>query len=263
METIKRIYSSTAEFLEEVKQPPLEKTLKAMCREAPSSERLDYSFFKTSSYEEALNLAEFGFAQDSIRLQKALLKRQKHETARPVVKNDLRGSRASVGRFLAGQPNCMKRKVKTEAEKPVAKIMCDVSLHCKIDAEYVFKAGAILMNCIYTLERNGIRVELYAGRYTMSRSSNVEVQSFVKIKDATSPLNLNKVAFYVTHPSFARRLMFRDLERLPLKKKDGWYEYGYPNGEKHHGKQTDGCTHVSILKMIKDNLNEEDILKLF
>lgn len=229
-----------------------------------STTKDDIIWTGTKSYEESDSAMQYGIDCEAKLLKAALDMRHKDVTSRPVVKNDVRGSRVSVGRFLAGQPNCMKRKIKVENEKPVIKIICDISHPSHVNTKEVARVGAIILNTIYTLEGRGVRVELYCGSTSDSMGGEERSFRYVKVKDSGSPLNLKKVAFFLLNPSFQRRILFRALENSE-DLAENWAGYGGRSEEIRnlHGQKILGGVYISANKIGKERYKEEDLLKLF
>lgn len=179
-----------------------------------SSER----FTGTKDYKTADQLLICG---DSANLDKLMsvsgvdLSAVRGNQKRNVCQKSVCGGVPLVPVFLTGVPKNMlaSRKITTKTKVISLLINCAYDFH--ITTDKIINLGAKLVSIIRYLEKNGIRVNLYAGVYLQDSLKN-DYQFAVLIKNAGAPLNLLNIAYPIINPSFLRRHVFRWLETLPI-----------------------------------------------
>lgn len=179
-------------------------------------------FTKTANFEEAEKLMAGGYLEGAKRVQTYMLK-----TAGNGIKNtlynDIIGFAPNVPNYLAGIPTNMLNRKKTKAKKNIIRIFINSTVDYTIEAEQIEQAAARLFNVIVGIEKSGCRVELYSGWLAEVKAE--QINAAVCIKPATTPLNINSVAYAVVHPSFFRRHGLAVIERSGVRCK--WSNYGY------------------------------------
>jgi len=87
----------------------------------------------------------------------------------------------------------------------IVRIVANVAASGSVSAESLFVRGAVVFATIDILESLGHRVELTVARGTKAPNGSV-FQVFVLVKSADQPLDADRLAFCLCHPSFLRRL---------------------------------------------------------
>ena len=133
------------------------------------------------------------------------------------------GRKVSLGRYLAGDPNCMKRKVRaTELGKGKAiRMAVNVAVNGFVSAEHIANYGAALVACIDELEQSGFRVELSV--HSIFAIRNKKFVTGYMVKGAGDPLDYGQMAFCVGHPASERRIQFALAHQLPTAYFTEWY----------------------------------------
>src|SRR5262249_20209749 len=98
-----------------------------------------------------------------------------------------------------------------------------------VDAECIYNRGAAILAAIDPLESAGVRVEVDLDETIEARRGKV-FRRTIPLKAADDPVDRDKLAFAICHPSTLRRLIFRLHEQQGRKR---WEEmgagtYGHP-----------------------------------
>lgn len=221
-------FESPAAFVEAITKRQVNKVFVGKeCASHKETARYN-DFSSTKNFDEALDLFVHGDRSKLSRIEAALIRKKiKPDFApRRALKHDVRGCIACVPAFNAGIPTNMLRVHKTPVKTNVINIVFGTGTSCRYSAERIEEAGARLLSVISTIERRGVRVNLYCG--TFAESKGQKLANLIRIKRATDPLNRLMIAFPVANPSFHRRLAFAFRETCPAKLSSTWPNgYGY------------------------------------
>ena len=219
-----------SEFLSEVAKRP---RVPNPATETPG----DATFYGTSSFEAAMDLAIKGWNPGRSRMMKT------HDRLMAAVKGgeqfapryEVTGDEVDVGEFLTGEPECMIEYQMAPARKPVVKLVVGCALSCAIEGSSYERRGAVILAAIEAAEEAGVRVELWAdysrtNRVEYSRVPEHKISHRVKVKDACDPVEVDRLAFAMMNPAMVRRLMWRTHEIYGPTQFDkcGGGAYGYP-----------------------------------
>ena len=109
----------------------------------------------------------------------------------------------------------------------IVKLIIDIGAHCGIDKKSIANRGAAVAALVDEIESTGKRCEIWASFCTSMKGKTL--YSFVCAKASGEPLDIDKVAFTIGHPSMLRRMMFAVIEACPFTDKSGFEgTYGYP-----------------------------------
>lgn len=130
-----------------------------------------------------------------------------------------------VPNAIAGMPNSMLWVRKVERPAPVLTLVYNVGVTAGYNAEEVRKASARVLSAVMSLERKGVRVNLYVASAQNKSDSHQRCGFIVKIKDAGQYLDPIKVAVPMVSIAMNRRFGFRYRETkkgLAKSWKDGY-----------------------------------------
>lgn len=196
------------------------------------SKRDDYSFTRTHSYDEALNLLSCGWEEPLEKIKKGVSSNFKSNTtlnkSRP--QTGVVGYAPCVPNAIMGLPNSMIATEKTPSKVKAVTILFSMSVTGGYSQENILKAGIVILNIINDLELAGYRVrldvEFFGAGSSASSTPNRICSARVNVKDWRQPLDLKKLAFPISHPSMFRRFGFHWVETYP-KLTDRAYRSGY------------------------------------
>lgn len=186
------------------------------------------NFYGTKTYEESMNLLENGWHEGVTMIENAGLNPHGGKGIR--FKTDVVGGAPCIPNAIMGLPDSMFATEDRHQKMREVTIAYGIGGHADITARELAQAGRILLDAVASIEKSGINVRIVLCKITASRgeptnprSQNVGIA--VPIKKADDKLNLKKVAYPLSHPSFFRRQYFHWLETQQ--------SFGY--NEKDHG----------------------------
>lgn len=177
-----------------------------------SSKMNGYSFTKTESFEDAVDLLFNGWDDGAKRLTQQLKSVEKAiaPVSKPRPKAGVVGYQAIVPAYLNGDPNSMMGTVRKPVKQPVVNVTKMIAYGSGVSADTVIAESLKAMQIVKKLENQGQRVNLFIMRSGSAHGKQIACR--VKIKGANERLNVSKAAFPMCHPSMQRRLMFRFTE---------------------------------------------------
>ena len=210
-----------------------------------------YGFCGTDSFKEAVDLIKHGWDSGAEEIVKRCGNLNTYQT-KTVYRNkyDVVGGNACVARYLQGVPTNMVRRVGVQQKAKILNLYRSIEYSAMVDKDRILEDAKITAQIIYSLEAQGYRCNLYVINATVEKESNPESKWFVnklKVKDASQPLNLKKIAFPLSHPSMLRRLVFRLVE-LTCSRSFLLGGYGFPLG-------------VTKLRNVKNVKERSEIIK--
>ena len=141
------------------------------------------------------------------------------------------------GRWATGHPEAWMIQQETEVHDPhagnIIRIVYNISASSGVSTREMMDKGATIVGFIDLLERAGKRVELDLVAGIKARNGRTSVRTQVRVKEANTPVDIERIAFAIAHPASFRRIVFSLLEMAPaLARKDcGIYlfkGYGMP-----------------------------------
>lgn len=217
-------FDSIFEFVEYLTNTPIKEDIFY----SPYSISGDYSFCKTQSFEEAIELIKYGYHEDFDKLMELKLKLEKYiKLSRKKNKqyNFYVGYVPDVKAYLEGSPLSMLNKTNNVRKK--IDIYMNSSFYSGTSSEAIFNRGAIVLTLVEILESLGFSVDFHL--FEMSTVGNqMHFSDFVLKKD-NERLNPQKLYFPLCHPSWIRRLNFRLIEETPNITSSWVSGYGEPS----------------------------------
>lgn len=167
----------------------------------------------TKSWEEAVELARYGWdevAKDMTAQLKVALKNTKTDE---IVKNvlDVCGYQANVPMYLAGVPTNMIRQNRVRQKAKVVNVIKPMGATANVSREQYVKAGVECMRIINALEKKGYAVNLFIA--SASKVNDRYATFMVKVKSSSERLNVSKLAFFLASPSVHRRFNFSLIQK--------------------------------------------------
>lgn len=200
-------FDSVASFIKTINERPVKEGWGYQ-----SSQSDNESWTMTESYKKATELALYGDKKSVSKVAKSIkkirdAKTEFEERAQNKVKRSVIGSRPCVPAAVMGHPCSMYRRNVIKVQRPVVYVYYSISMNGGTSAEILVDAGAKMAEAIQTVERSGVRVNLYAGNTSCTRSQSTGC--FVRIKDSAKDFDLLRMAYALVNPSFFRRHWFR------------------------------------------------------
>lgn len=224
-------YSSMAELVDACNAP---NRAPEKCQLSRKQSAYWQEFSRTSSYEEAVNLALEGWPE-GLALANAM---RAHISAkvnaglptRPVLRRDVAGAGVDVGAYCAGQPDCMYDFETEPAQGLITRILLNVTPSCGIASDVILARGAAVVALVDALETCGRRCEVSIALAASQVSGpDWRWQATTLLKAADQPADLDKLAFGLSHPSVYRRLALSRMESMSLEYQKAFH-VGHGNG---------------------------------
>jgi len=166
------------------------------------------SFFGTATWDVAVKLARDGWPDGLRNLKSAsvdLAREQNGLIMTTAYFYDVSGDIVDVGRYCAGDPDCMINYTTEVVLSPrVVKIFVPISACASITPQTLYNRGAAALATIDALEHSGTRVEVIIFMSNKSATSSSLITCTVK--RAQDVLDLDVLAFTLCNASTFRRL---------------------------------------------------------
>lgn len=219
------VYDGWGEFLDEVGKPPIG-------RNCSSEATYDPIWSGTRSYQEAIDLAKFGWKEGIAKadvLSRAITTKMGSMIRKMHLLPDVEGCAFDVGAIVQNEPECWIRphyKIQ-KGHSNIMRICINVSASAGITPDVMIARGSVAAALIKLLEQGGKRVEVWIADASKNGNDD-KYESFVLIKRTDQPLDLARMIFAAAHPATLRRLMFRTYERMPVSFQEQFSGYGRP-----------------------------------
>ena len=171
------------------------------------------------TYDEALDLLANGY-QPVVTALSDSMKINSGENSRFTFNNDVVGFIPVIPLVLSGVPKCMVNIKMTPMKCKVIDIYYDMTANCSYEPEDFIRAGKIVLSTILGLEKQGYKFNLYGIQSYVGDSYTADLLC-VKIKSSDRPLDLKRMSFPLTHPSFFRVIGFDWQSKSPIARNIG------------------------------------------
>lgn len=201
------------------------------CFEHEAKKQDENNFYGTKTWDIAEEQFKNGLPNVAERLKKAikLMGVKGNITANRVTRRDYyHGYAPNVSNAIIGLPKSMRQMHRTPQKVKAISIYFKPNVPWYIKHEDIAKAGETVLQMVWALERKGYRVNL--SNVLISAQCGNETQlAIITLKEYTQPLDMLKLSYPVTSPSFFRRHGFRWQETAPNTKNKSWGSgYGRP-----------------------------------
>jgi hypothetical protein len=175
-------------------------------------------FSGTRDWEHAEQLALHGWDEGITEVDKyrssivdALSKVREIDLTDQYIDYDVAGAFVDVGLYMEGEPECMGEICETNTSRArVIDLHINLSAACHVDEGVIRNRGAALAALVDVIEEMGIRVGVYAVQAVDQNGSEMYIK--VCVKKPEQPMQVDRVAFAIGHPSALRRMMFGLME---------------------------------------------------
>lgn len=174
------------------------------------------------TYDEALELLDKGYESVMSEIKAATNRSYTQNTGKKRYRtfNSVCGFQPIVPNVLLGIPNNMINSELTPIKIKVIDIYYDMTCSCNTKPEEIVHNGKELLKCILGLEMQGYKLNLYVcNSYSDHKGNDYDCDMLcVKVKDSSKPLDLKRISYPLTHPSFFRVLGFDWYSKFPVGK---------------------------------------------
>lgn len=179
------------------------------------------SFTLTESFGEANNLLMNGWTQGSEKLTKELKIANIQNQGKDVKKliHDIVGFQVNVPRYLQGIPTHMVNQKIVKQKQKVITLVKSICYLGHVKADKIMEDSIKFLQIVQGIEAKGIRVNVEVFFHAIKNSEEIYIR--VPIKRSSERLNISKMSYPLTHPSFLRRHIFRAME-TEMRIKNRW-----------------------------------------
>jgi len=211
MEKLISSFDSFGDLLRQAQKP-------AVWRGYKASIKTDDSWTGTRTFEEAMNLATYGWPEGRKKLLDNLQIAAKKQVSRTHAKNyDVGGMYPDVPMYCAGEPAYMvTQENEIRHSKPIVRLLLQKFVSAMVSSENIMNQGAAILSCVDSLENDGHSCEIemvLSGAWTRMSGTKQEIRWIAK--RAGEPLELDRMAFQLIQPAMFRRILFRINEQNP------------------------------------------------
>ena len=213
-EILHHSFETVSELMDYLKTTKTSQAFRGSHLESMDIEEDDDDWYGTSSLEEAMNFATYGYNKNFdvfIGLKNELDRYIKVSNTRPRQYNHYVGFVPNVKAYLEGSPLSM-----INWDNPVRKqidVYYNVAVCCATTTEQIYNRGVIVLSLIELLEKKGFSVNLRL--FEMAHSGDQTFYAEFKLKDTCERVNASKLYFPMCHNSWLRRICFRLKEVTP------------------------------------------------
>jgi len=235
--TIVERFDSVATFWAGISEKETQNAFKGYEYSKDNSKRR-LEFTGTKDFESATKLLLEGDRQsaDEVLRQVTAIKRQVgKETQRQRVGTGVVGFAPNVPNYLAGVPRNMITATPNKRKEKIINLVYNIGCPYSVDKETLKKAVINLAGAIVALEAGGARVNVFANWtvWDSKRGGGKHYTSlFVRVKNASQPLDCLKMIYPLGHPSMLRRHAFRWIETT--KEVPECFSHGYGSQVEPH-----------------------------
>lgn len=178
----------------------------------------DKDWYGTSNMQEALDLARNGWkegANKASKLQNRIL--AQYPLQKRPTHYDVAGAYPDVPRAIAGNPmNMVVPDLQKSKRRPVITLLSDMSVNCGTNGDELINRAAVVAAIIDHIEAAGYACEVVSFERTRKHHWGEDEKEFdsmvaVKVKAPEQPLDIQRLAFGIGHPSMFRRLCFAEI----------------------------------------------------
>ena len=191
-----------------------------------STDRGSVSFYSVESFNEALQLARYGWHEQlpgALELAESAIKlaNQEHmmDTFNPVW--DVTGAEVDVARYLQGEPECMIDFPLTKTSKSgrVITLVASIGVSGAIKPETIIRRGQLIVALALALNSLGHAVEIWADKNSRAAKTRATMHAYqrVLVKGASDELDPAQIMFALAHPAMLRVLSFAINDGYPGK----------------------------------------------
>lgn len=206
-------FESVSEFHNYLCNNEVNKTFKGFeSSDLQSKSSTDWA--KTESYAQADELLLYGDKELQKKImdtgvKKTRLKLNMKATRRQIF-SAVCGVAPNVPNAIAGVPTNMIAVKNVAVKQKVLNVCYFSTANGNIEADDLLQASANVISACMEIEASGVRVNLYVG--FLSEKLDDTVGFIMRIKSASQPFDVLKMAYPLAHPSMLRRHFFRAIE---------------------------------------------------
>jgi hypothetical protein len=233
MKRVNTHYETLGAFVADAQRKPLNES-----KTSRETEAFYIGWTGTKTFEDAIDMAQHGWPEGRKRLMVAMAEARGAPRMTPDMVMDVAGVYPIAALAAAGDPCSMVDLQPVEERvRPIIRLAISRNGSSAYSADEFMNYGAAVLSYVEGLENAGFRCEIVSYSATTLRNDVREYTS-VTLKRAEEHIEMDRMAFCLTHPAFLRRLGFAVSESTP----GIWENLGSGYGEPTNpdpGKDTD------------------------
>lgn len=197
-------------------------------------------FTGTADWKEAVDLALYGWPKGGARIRHYAQSFFEDISSKIAQSDFVRGIEPGVGidigAYCAGEPEVWIQEHVRHVDgvgNRVLSVAYNISADVSVPRSVITQRGALAVAMVQALETAGFSVELSvvsgAGVLCGKPKHAFHFDYAIRVKDSDQPINVDRVAFAIMHPSMLRRIGFAITERMmaPDRFASNMYSQGY------------------------------------
>ena len=207
---MRHTYDSLGSFIADAKRTPLNSDPSSRS----TSGEFKASWSGTDTFDEAVNLAVTGWPEGRKKLMAAMAAAQSAPAFTPSLVMDVAGAYPVPALAAAGDPCSMVDMQPIEDRvRPIVRLVVQRGGSSAYSGEEFMNYGAAVLSYIEGLEAACFRVEIEVA--FAAKIPPVDHYLSVIVKRAEEPMEMDRLAYVLTHPAFFRRIAFAVKESTP------------------------------------------------
>ena len=243
MPSFSKVYESINELLAQVSDKSIPDWKSEHDSDYLASESRSKDWNGDVTLKHAIKLARFGWREGRDMMHKEL--EVAHRSTKferlPTHTYDVAGFMPDVPLFISGEPAHMQTPVgDTLGMQKTLEFVVHLGANCNIDAKRMMRKGSAILSLIDKLEDSGLSCHVQGVTFTKSNRNKSVFYLEFPIKKAGVPMDIDRCAYTLVHPSLLRRIKFRAMEQEPT---------GYTSFRSGYGRSSELPIHMRIGKI--------------
>ena len=200
--------------------------------------------------KQAIKLARFGWREgrDTMHKELEVAHRSTKFERLPTHTYDVAGYIPDVPLFISGEPAHMQTPVGNHlGMQKTLEFVVHLGANCNVSDERMMRKGSAILSLVDKLEDSGLSCHVQGITFTKSIEDKSVFYLEFPIKKAGVPMDIDRCAYALVHPSFLRRIKFRAMEQEPT---------GYKAFQSGYGCSSELPIHMRIGKIYFPHGNE-------
>ena len=206
-------FESVSEFHNYLCNNEVSKTFKGF-ESSDTQSKYFADWAKTESYAQADGLLLYGDKELQKKIMEAGVKKTRlklnMKATRRQIFSAVCGVAPNVPNAIAGVPTNMIAVKNVAIKQKVINVCYFITANGDTEADELLQASANVISACMEIEASGVRVNLYVG--FLSEKLDDTVGFILRIKSASQPFDVLKMAYPLAHPSMLRRHFFKAME---------------------------------------------------
>ena len=168
--------------------------------------------------KQAIKLARFGWREgrDTMHKELEVAHRSTKFERLPTHTYDVAGYIPDVPLFISGEPAHMQTPVGNHlGMQKTLEFVVHLGANSNISDKRMMRKGSAILSLVDKLEDSGLSCHVQGVTFTKSNEDKSVFYLEFPIKKAGVPMDIDRCAYALVHPSFLRRIKFRAMEQEP------------------------------------------------